>query len=255
MRIPFSHSQRSSTKLDVSSHKSCPFPFYHFLPPSLFFFCCTSISQLPFNFLEVHICSYINCIMYRQLFSVAALAATAFAQNATNSTGEGTPSLTDLLSSTESLSSLRTAVESVPGLGEMLGSAMNVTVLAPSNEAFEMFMSSARGQSFNDEDAIQVSFSTNNRLRSLTRRNQSGPAELPYNQWYIPFRRCLRDACLPADNVKQHRIRERDRQAPLPRNTLLIMSLTITRRTSRPGSDAGRECRLLLGATQQRDCY
>ncbi|KAI4267892.1 MAG: hypothetical protein LQ337_008136 [Flavoplaca oasis] len=94
--------------------------------------------------------------MYRQLFSVAALAATAFAQNATNSTGEGTPSLTDLLSSTESLSSLRTAVESVPGLGEMLGSAMNVTVLAPSNEAFEMFMSSARGQSFNDEDAIQA---------------------------------------------------------------------------------------------------
>ncbi|KAL9023083.1 MAG: hypothetical protein Q9180_008402 [Flavoplaca navasiana] len=94
--------------------------------------------------------------MYRQLFSIAALAATAFAQNATNSTGEGTPSLIDLLSSTESLSSLRTAVESVPGLGETLGSAMNVTVLAPSNEAFEMFMSSAQGQSFNDEDAIQA---------------------------------------------------------------------------------------------------
>ncbi|KAL8887832.1 MAG: hypothetical protein Q9192_006268 [Flavoplaca navasiana] len=94
--------------------------------------------------------------MYRQLFSVAALAATVFAQNATNSTGEGTPSLTDLLSSTESLSSLRTAIEGVPGLGEILGSATNVTVLAPSNEAFEMFMSSAQGQSFNDEDAIQA---------------------------------------------------------------------------------------------------
>ncbi|KAL9629598.1 MAG: hypothetical protein Q9204_005176, partial [Flavoplaca sp. TL-2023a] len=95
--------------------------------------------------------------MYRHLFSVAALAATAFAQNATNSTGsEGTPSLTDLLSSTESLSSLRTAIEGVPGLGEILGSATNVTVLAPSNEAFEMFMSSAQGQSFNDEDAIQA---------------------------------------------------------------------------------------------------
>ena len=97
--------------------------------------------------------------MYRQLFPIAALAATAFAQNATNSTGsEGTPSLTALLSSTDSLSSLRTAIEGVPGLGETLGSAMNVTVLAPSNEAFEMFMSSTQGQRFNDEAAMEVCF-------------------------------------------------------------------------------------------------
>ncbi|KAL8886042.1 MAG: hypothetical protein Q9215_006197 [Flavoplaca cf. flavocitrina] len=95
--------------------------------------------------------------MYRQLFSVAALAATAFAQNATNSTGsEGTPSLTDLLGSTESLSSLAAAIESVPGLGEVLGSATNVTVLAPSNEAFDAFMSSAQAQSFSEQDAIQA---------------------------------------------------------------------------------------------------
>ena len=102
--------------------------------------------------------SYFNYIMYRQLFSVAALAATTFAQNATNSSSSGTPSLTQLLGSTDSLSTLRTAIQGVPGLGDILGSASNVTVLAPSNEAFEKFMSTPQGAALadNDQDAIQV---------------------------------------------------------------------------------------------------
>ncbi|CAO1602173.1 hypothetical protein XANCAGTX0491_005803 [Xanthoria calcicola] len=96
--------------------------------------------------------------MYRQLFSVAALAATTFAQNATNSSSSGTPSLIQLLGSTDSLSTLRTAIQGIPGLGNMLGSASNVTVLAPSNEAFEKFMSTPQGAALanNDQDAIQA---------------------------------------------------------------------------------------------------
>ncbi|KAL8847646.1 MAG: hypothetical protein Q9221_007334 [Calogaya cf. arnoldii] len=96
--------------------------------------------------------------MYRQLFSVAALAATTFAQNATNSSSSGTPSLTGLLGSTDSLSMLRTAIQGVPGLGETLSSAQNVTILAPSNEAFEKFMSTPQGAALadNDQEAIQV---------------------------------------------------------------------------------------------------
>ncbi|KAI4275036.1 MAG: hypothetical protein L6R38_005975 [Xanthoria sp. 2 TBL-2021] len=96
--------------------------------------------------------------MYRQLFSFAALAASTLAQNATNSSSSGTPSLTQLLGSTDSLSTLRTAVQGVPGLGDMLGSATNVTILAPSNEAFEKFMSTPQGAALasNDQDAIQA---------------------------------------------------------------------------------------------------
>ncbi|KAL8645929.1 MAG: hypothetical protein Q9226_007075 [Calogaya cf. arnoldii] len=96
--------------------------------------------------------------MYRQLFCVAALAATTFAQNATNSSSSGTPSLTGLLGSTDSLSTLRTAIQGVPGLGEILGAAKNVTILAPSNEAFQKFMSTPQGAGLadNDQDAIQA---------------------------------------------------------------------------------------------------
>ncbi|KAL8730079.1 MAG: hypothetical protein Q9166_004278 [cf. Caloplaca sp. 2 TL-2023] len=94
--------------------------------------------------------------MYRKLFSIAALAATALAQNATNSSS--TPSLVDLLGATSSLSTLTTAVQGVPGLAEMLGSASNLTILAPSNEAFEKFMSTpaAAALAANDTDAIQA---------------------------------------------------------------------------------------------------
>ncbi|KAL8785426.1 MAG: hypothetical protein Q9213_003356 [Squamulea squamosa] len=94
--------------------------------------------------------------MYRTVFSIATLAATALAQNATNSSS--TPSLTQLLGSTDSLSTLMTAVMGVPGLAETLGSANNVTILAPSNKAFEQFMSTpaASALASNDTDAIQA---------------------------------------------------------------------------------------------------
>lgn len=96
--------------------------------------------------------------MYSQLFSIAALAAIATAQNTTTSNSTSTASLADLLGSTDSLSSLAAAVQGVPGLAETLGSATNITILAPSNEAFETFMQSpsARAVATNDSTAIQV---------------------------------------------------------------------------------------------------
>ncbi|KAL8817453.1 MAG: hypothetical protein Q9223_003720 [Gallowayella weberi] len=67
-------------------------------------------------------------------------------------------SLNDLLGSTDSLSTLATAVQGVPGLAQMLGSASNVTILAPSNEAFEKFMRTpgAAALASNDTSAIQA---------------------------------------------------------------------------------------------------
>ncbi|KAI4242477.1 MAG: hypothetical protein L6R40_004031 [Gallowayella cf. fulva] len=98
--------------------------------------------------------------MYRKLLPIAALAATALAQNATNSSTSATSStsLTDLLGSTDSLSTLATAVQGVPGLTQMLGSASNITILAPSNEAFERFLSTpgAAALASNDSAAIQA---------------------------------------------------------------------------------------------------
>ncbi|KAL8808706.1 MAG: hypothetical protein Q9200_004098 [Gallowayella weberi] len=95
--------------------------------------------------------------MYTKLFSIAVLAATAFAQNATNSS-MSSKSLNELLGSTDSLSTLATAVQGVPGLAQMLGSASNVTILAPSNEAFEKFMRTpgAAALASNDTSAIQA---------------------------------------------------------------------------------------------------
>ncbi|KAL8959511.1 MAG: hypothetical protein Q9193_003640 [Seirophora villosa] len=99
--------------------------------------------------------------MYSQLLTVAALAALATAQNDTmssNSTEGGSMSLTQLLGATESLSTLRDAVLGVPGLADMLGSAENITILAPSNEAFEAFMETdaAAALANNDTEAIQA---------------------------------------------------------------------------------------------------
>ncbi|KAI4087544.1 MAG: hypothetical protein LQ344_006697 [Seirophora lacunosa] len=99
--------------------------------------------------------------MYSQLLTVAALAALATAQNDTmssNSTQGGSMSLTQLLGATESLSTLTAAVMGVPGLAEMLGSAENITILAPSNEAFEAFMETdaAAALANNDTEAIQA---------------------------------------------------------------------------------------------------
>lgn len=90
--------------------------------------------------------------MYSKTFALAALAATVSAQNSSMS-------LTDLLGATSSLSTLTTAVRSVPGLAESLGSLSNVTILAPSNDAFNKFMNtsgSATALAMNDTGAIQV---------------------------------------------------------------------------------------------------
>ncbi|KAG7005151.1 interferon-induced GTP-binding protein Mx2 [Physcia stellaris] len=68
-------------------------------------------------------------------------------------------SLTDLLGATSSLSLLTTAVKSVPGLAESLGSLSNVTILAPSNDAFSKFTNtsgSATALAMNDTGAIQA---------------------------------------------------------------------------------------------------
>ncbi|KAI4101996.1 MAG: hypothetical protein L6R37_004661 [Teloschistes peruensis] len=67
-------------------------------------------------------------------------------------------SLIDLLGATSSLSTLAATVKSVPGLAESLGSASNVTILAPSNEAFQMFLSTpaAAALAANDTAAIQA---------------------------------------------------------------------------------------------------
>ncbi|KAL8864354.1 MAG: hypothetical protein Q9174_007384 [Haloplaca sp. 1 TL-2023] len=91
--------------------------------------------------------------MYSQLFTVAGLAALATAQNMTmsNSTMGGT-SLTALLGDTEELSSLSTVLTGVPGLADMLGGAQNVTILAPSNEAFTAFMASPMAEAYMGED-------------------------------------------------------------------------------------------------------
>ncbi|KAL8899293.1 MAG: hypothetical protein Q9207_006270 [Kuettlingeria erythrocarpa] len=98
--------------------------------------------------------------MYRQLFATAALAATTFAQNATNSTTGSTGSsgsLTDLLGATSSLSTLTSAVMGVPGLASMLGSLSNVTILAPSNEAFEKFMETPAAAALTSGDNAAIS--------------------------------------------------------------------------------------------------
>ncbi|KAI4140281.1 MAG: hypothetical protein LQ341_003901 [Variospora aurantia] len=75
-----------------------------------------------------------------------------------NSTEGGSMSLTQLLGSTESLSTLTSAIMGVPGLADMLGSMENISILAPSNEAFEMFMETpaAAALASNDVDAIQA---------------------------------------------------------------------------------------------------
>lgn len=48
-----------------------------------------------------------------------------------------TPDLTTLIGDTDSLSSLGALLEAYPDIAEALGSAENVTVFAPNNEAFE----------------------------------------------------------------------------------------------------------------------
>ncbi|KAF2748198.1 beta-Ig-H3/fasciclin [Sporormia fimetaria CBS 119925] len=59
---------------------------------------------------------------------------------------QDTPSLTDLLSSQSDLSTLTELVSANPELLAALGSAQDITILAPSNAAFEEFLASEEGQ-------------------------------------------------------------------------------------------------------------
>ncbi|KAL8708424.1 MAG: hypothetical protein Q9220_006714 [cf. Caloplaca sp. 1 TL-2023] len=94
--------------------------------------------------------------MLSDLLSIAALAAVASAQNMSMS--NMSMSLTDLLGATPSLSSLAAAVMGVPGLADSLGSASNITILAPSNDAFSKFLTTpaAAAVAANDSAAIQA---------------------------------------------------------------------------------------------------
>jgi uncharacterized surface protein with fasciclin (FAS1) repeats len=67
-------------------------------------------------------------MLFNKPLALAALASTAFAQN--------TPTLEQALNSTSDLSQLKQLLSTNPQLGATLGAAKNITILAPSNQAF-----------------------------------------------------------------------------------------------------------------------
>lgn len=85
--------------------------------------------------------------MRSTIVSLLALAATSSAQN-----------LTSVLSSNSDLSTLTSVLSAFPNLVAALGSASNITILAPSNEAFANVGNSTVGQAIkaNDTAAIQA---------------------------------------------------------------------------------------------------
>lgn len=72
-------------------------------------------------------------MLYKNLLAVAAAVAPALAQS-------DTPDLTTLVGSDDRLSTLGTILESFPDVASALANATNVTVLAPTNEAFNSFL-------------------------------------------------------------------------------------------------------------------
>lgn len=86
--------------------------------------------------------------MQSKLLITAALAACASAQEALNLTGA--------LGATPDLSNLTSYVSLFPELLSALGSAQNITILAPSNEAFAKFLESDAGSLINDTGVIQA---------------------------------------------------------------------------------------------------
>lgn len=72
----------------------------------------------------------------KNLFAVAAAIAPAFAQS-------NTPNLTALVNSSDQLSTLGQILEQFPDVASTLAEATNVTVLAPTNEAFESYLEDA----------------------------------------------------------------------------------------------------------------
>lgn len=73
-------------------------------------------------------------MLSKNLISVAAAIAPAFAQS-------NTPNLTALVGSDDRLSTLGQILQSYPDVASTLADASNVTVLAPTNEAFQSFLS------------------------------------------------------------------------------------------------------------------
>lgn len=86
--------------------------------------------------------------MHSKLLKLAALASCVAAQEALN--------LTAALSATPDLSNLTSYVSLFPELLSTLGSAQNITILAPSNEAFAKFLDSDAGSLINDTGVIQA---------------------------------------------------------------------------------------------------
>lgn len=88
--------------------------------------------------------------MQLKYMAVSALAAAASAQN------NMTMNLTAALMGTPDLSNLTTYVSAFPQLLSMLGSARNITILAPSNEAFEKLLSSPAGNAIRMNDTAMI---------------------------------------------------------------------------------------------------
>lgn len=90
-----------------------------------------------------------------KLFALAALASAAAAQQA--------PDLVTLLGNTSELSNLTTYLGLYPEFTNMLAGLTNITILAPSNEAFTKLLNSSAGAAAsiqaNDTEAIQALFS------------------------------------------------------------------------------------------------
>lgn len=85
--------------------------------------------------------------MFSKYLSVAALAGYAFAQ-------QNTPSLAEALNSTSDLSQLAGVLGLVPELVQALSSANNITILAPSNAAFDAIGNETLTALASDQDMI-----------------------------------------------------------------------------------------------------
>jgi uncharacterized surface protein with fasciclin (FAS1) repeats len=81
--------------------------------------------------------------------SLLGLASYALAQNDTGS-------LNSTLSSNSDLSNLTSILSANPALLQALGSAQNITILAPSNEAFAQLMNSSGAEALTDADLVSA---------------------------------------------------------------------------------------------------
>ena len=85
--------------------------------------------------------------MQSKLLSFAALAATASAQMM---------NLNQTLSGNPNLSNLTSYLQLFPQVMSMLGSAQNITILAPSNQAFAAYMNSSAGMAIKANDTMAI---------------------------------------------------------------------------------------------------